>query len=99
MAYKSNDKTMILGSIPKNKRGDEICVSHIDGDSGISYDIRQTYRNDADERCYTQKGVRMTEEDMAKLIILVMKDFSVETYNHVIEALSEDSEPTVVSEE
>lgn len=57
-----NEKSILVKSIDKNKRGDKILINKLeDASSGefVAIDIRQYYIDDSDELRPTRKGVRV----------------------------------------
>ena len=94
MAYKSgNDTSVVLGSFAKNKRGDLIQVQAItDDSSNVSYDIRNMFTNDADEVCYTSKGVRIRKDIAVEVIAAILNHMDPETYNDVMSRIDMSDE-------
>ena len=87
MAYKQNENEVreVLGTFAKNKRGDHVQVTAIDNGKGeVSYDIRQMYTNEADELCFTSKGIRMNTEMTAKVIVEILNHMDPDTYNDIM---------------
>ena len=89
MAYSykqnENEKREVLGTFEKNKRGDYIQVTAIDNGKGeVSYDIRQMYTNEADELCFTSKGVRMTTEMTGRVLAAILNSIDADTFNEVM---------------
>ena len=87
MAYKQNENEVreVLGTYEKNKRGDHVQVTAIDNGKGdISYDIRQMYTNDADELCFTSKGIRMNTEMTSKVLVAILNKLDAETFNDIL---------------
>lgn len=94
MAYKQNENEVreVLGTFEKNKRGDHIQVTAIDDGKGeISYDIRNMYTNDADELCFTSKGVRVKKELAANIIVAILNHMDADTYNDIMSKLDTES--------
>lgn len=94
MAYKQNENEVheVLGTFEKNKRGDHIQVTAIDDGKGeISYDIRNMYTNDADELCFTSKGVRVKKEMAANIIVAILNHMDADTYNDIMSKLDTES--------
>ena len=89
MAYNykqpENETREVLGTFEKNKRGDHVQVTAIDDGKGeISYDIRQMYTNEADELCFTSKGIRMKKDMTAKVIVEILNHMDPDTYNDIM---------------
>ena len=87
MAYKQNENEVreVLGTYEKNKRGDFVQVTAIDNGKGdISYDIRQMYTNEADELCFTSKGIRMNTEMTSKVLVAILNKLDAETFNDIL---------------
>lgn len=94
MAYKQNENEVreVLGTFAKNKRGDHIQVTAIDDGNGtISYDIRQMYTNDADELCFTSKGIWLKKDMAAAVVTAILTHMDAETYNNVMDALNKSN--------
>lgn len=91
MAYnqKKNEVTEVLMDMTKNNRGDVVRVSKITSDTDVSYDIRNMFVAESGELQFTTKGVRLKEADMASIIIEVMKSLDTDTYNRIIDGISQ----------
>lgn len=91
MAYsqKKNEVTEVLKDVTKNNRGDVVRVSKITSDTDVSYDIRNMFVAESGELQFTTKGVRLKETDMASIIIEVMKSLDTDTYNYIIDGISQ----------
>ena len=91
MAYnqKKNEVTEVLMDVTKNNRGDVVRVSKITSDNDVSYDIRNMFVAESGELQFTTKGVRLKEADMASIIIGVMKSLDTDTYNRIIDGISQ----------
>ncbi len=91
MAYnqKKNEVTEVLMDVTKNNRGDVVRVSKITSDNDVSYDIRNMFVAESGELQFTTKGVRLKETDMASIIIEVMKSLDTDTYNRIIDGISQ----------
>lgn len=102
MAYKQNENEVrtVLGTHEKNKRGDFVQVTAIDNGKGdISYDIRQMYTNDADELCFTSKGIRMNTEMTVKVLADILNNLDAETFNEVMAQVDAGEEDESMEEE
>lgn len=91
MAYnqKKNEVTEVMTDVTKNNRGDVVRVSKITSDGDVSYDIRNMFVAESGELQFTTKGVRLKESDMAAVIIEVMKSLDTDTYNSIIDGISQ----------
>lgn len=91
MTYKAdNEVSEVLGTFEKNKRGDHVQVTAItDGKGEINYDIRNMFTNDADELCFTSKGIRVKNDMAANIIVAIMTHMDVDTYNGIMAKLEE----------
>lgn len=91
MAYnqKKNEATEVLMDVTKNNRGDVVRISKITSDTDVSYDIRNMFVAESGELQFTTKGVRLKETDMASIIIEVMKSLDTDTYNRIIDGISQ----------
>lgn len=91
MAYnqKKNEVTEVLTDVTKNNRGDVVRVSKITTDNDVSYDIRNMFVAESGELQFTTKGVRLKESGMAAIIIEVMKSLDTDTYNSIIDGISQ----------
>ena len=73
MAYNNqNETTTVLLDIKKNDRGDYLRVSKIEKGDIVSFDIRNMYTNDDGELAFTQKGVRIKDEDMIDVAVAIL---------------------------
>lgn len=73
MAYNNqNETTTVLLDIKKNDRGDYLRVSKIEKGDVTSFDIRNMYTNDDGELAFTQKGVRIKDEDMIDVAVAIL---------------------------
>lgn len=92
MAYKADNETReILGTFEKNKRGDYVQVTAITDSKGdINYDIRNMYTNDADELCFTSKGIRVKKDMLIDIFAAVLNHLDADTYNAIISKVETD---------
>ncbi|MBR1453937.1 MAG: hypothetical protein IJ593_04765 [Lachnospiraceae bacterium] len=72
----SKENREIICDINKNERGDVVRVSKITNDKDeVFYDIRNMFVGETGELQYTAKGVRLSDEQMLKIMIALNKHF------------------------
>ena len=81
-------KQILIGTVPKNNRGDEFRVQVCVTSKSSSIDVREYYISDSGEILPTKKGIRVNDEKITELMGYIFRACSLEARIDILDTLN-----------
>lgn len=82
----NNEQRTVLADVKKNDKGDFIRVSFVNNGKSKSYDIRNMYTENGEEKY--AKGVRVKDEQLVDVLFAILNDMDADNFNALMDKVN-----------